>query len=130
MQIEPVHVWDDAREFTKAVAELLVRTFPDRFTSKLSKASRGGRIFVDYLRNAEGATAVAPFSVRAKARAPVAMPIGWSELGEDVRFDHFNVQNVPPLLRRRRRDPWKELAKVRQKLTAAMFEQLGIRAPK
>jgi bifunctional non-homologous end joining protein LigD len=128
--IEPVHVWDDAREFTKAVAELLVRTFPDRFTSKLAKASRGGRIFVDYLRNAEGATAVAPFSVRAKPRAPVAMPIGWSELGEDVRFDHFNVQNVPQRLRRRRRDPWKELSSVRQKLTAAMFEKLGIGAPR
>ena len=126
--LQAVHVWDDAREFTKAVAELLVRTFPDRFTSKLAKASRGGRIFVDYLRNAEGATAVAPFSVRAKARAPVAMPIAWSELGEDVRFDHFNIGNVPALLRRRRRDPWKELSKVRQKLTPAMFEQLGIRA--
>ena len=125
--IQAVHVWDDAREFTKAVAELLVRTFPDRFTSKLAKASRGGRIFVDYLRNAEGATAVAPFSVRAKARAPVAMPIAWSELGEDVRFDHFNIRNVPALLRRRR-DPWKDLSKVRQKLTPAMFEQLGIRA--
>jgi bifunctional non-homologous end joining protein LigD len=126
--IEPVHAWDEAREFTKAVAELLVRTFPDRFTSKLSKASRGGRIFVDYLRNAEGATAVAPFSVRAKARAPVAMPIAWSELGEDVRFDRFNVRNVPALLRRRRRDPWQQLSTVRQKLTAAMFEKLGLRA--
>jgi bifunctional non-homologous end joining protein LigD len=128
--IEPVHVWDDAREFTKAVAELLVRTFPDRFTSKLAKASRGGRIFVDYLRNAEGATAVAPFSVRAKARAPVAMPIEWSELGKDVRFDHFNVKNVPALLRRQRRNPWKGLSSVRQQLTAGMFEKLGIRAPR
>jgi DNA primase len=55
------------------------------------------------------------------------MPIAWSELGEDVRFDHFNIRNVPALLRRRR-DPWKDLSKVRQKLTPAMFEQLGIRA--
>jgi bifunctional non-homologous end joining protein LigD len=128
--IEPVHVWDDVREFTKAIAELLVRTFPDRFTSKLAKASRGGRIFVDYLRNAEGATAVAPYSVRAKARAPVALPIGWSELDDDLRFDHFNVRNVPALLQRRKRDPWKDLSRVRQKLTDAMFEQLGVRAPR
>ena len=126
--VEPVHPWEVAREFCKAVAELLVRTFPDRFTSKLTKASRGGRIFVDYLRNAEGATAIAPYSARAKARAPVAMPIDWADLARDVRFGHFNVGNVPALVRRRKRDPWERLPQVRQKLTAAMLRQVGIGA--
>jgi bifunctional non-homologous end joining protein LigD len=126
--VEPVHPWEVAREFCKAVAELLVRTFPDRFTSKLTKTSRGGRIFVDYLRNAEGATAIAPYSARAKARAPVAMPIDWADLARDVRFDHFNVGNVPTLVRRRKRDPWERLPQVRQKLTAAMLRQVGIGA--
>src|SRR6185437_1175081 len=87
--VEPTRTWDAAKAFCKAIAELLVRTFPDRFTSKLTKSTRTGRIFVDYLRNAEGATAVAPYSLRAKANAPVAMPIDWDQLDADVRFDHF-----------------------------------------
>jgi bifunctional non-homologous end joining protein LigD len=124
--IEPTRGWDEAKEFCKAVAELLVRTFPDRFTSKLTKATRQGRTFVDYLRNAENATAIAAYSVRAKANAPVAMPIAWEQLKDDLRFAHFNVRNVPALLRRRRRDPWAELPDVRQKLTDAMLRQVGV----
>ena len=124
--VEPKRGWDDAKAFCKAVAELLVRTFPDRFTSKITKSTREGRIFVDYLRNAENATAIAPYSVRAKANAPVAMPIAWEQLDNDLRFDHFNVRNVPTLLRRRRRDPWAELGSVKQTLTDAMLEQVGV----
>ena len=124
--VEPTRDWDDAKAFCKAIAELLVRTFPDRFTSKITKSTREGRIFVDYLRNAENATAIAPYSVRAKANAPVAMPIAWEQLKDDLRFDRFNVRNVPSLLRRRRRDPWAELADVRQTLTDAMLEQVGV----
>ena len=123
--LEPTRKWDEAKAFCKAIAELLVRTFPDRFTSKLSKSTRTGRIFVDYLRNAENATAIAAYSVRAKARAPVAMPVAWEQLTGDLRFDHFNVKNVPGLLRRRRRDPWAELTEVRQKLTDAMLHRVG-----
>jgi bifunctional non-homologous end joining protein LigD len=126
--LEPTRTWDEAKDFSRAVAELLVRTFPDRFTSKITKSSRGGRIFVDYLRNAEGATAVAPYSVRAKARAPVAMPIEWTALAQDVRFDHFNVRNVPALLDKRKRDPWDRLPRVRQQLTDAILAQVGVRA--
>jgi len=125
--IEPTQPWDVAKGFCKAIAELLVRTFPDRFTSKMTKSTRSGRIFVDYLRNAENATAIAPYSARAKANAPVAMPIAWEQLEDDLRFDHFNVKNVPSLLRRRRRDPWAELAKVRQEVTAATLQQVGMR---
>jgi bifunctional non-homologous end joining protein LigD len=123
--IEPLRAWDEAKEFCKAIAELLVRTFPDRFTSKMTKSTRTGRIFVDYLRNAENATAIAAYSARAKANAPVAMPIAWEQLKTDLRFAHFNVKNVPALLRRRRNDPWAALAKVRQQLTDAMLRQVG-----
>ena len=123
--IEPTLAWDPAKAFCKSVAELLVRTFPDRFTSKMTKSTRTGRIFVDYLRNAENATAIAAYSVRAKANAPVAMPIAWEQLKIDLRYAHFNVGNVPALLRRRRKDPWADLAGVRQKLTDAMLRQVG-----
>ncbi|HEX6795917.1 MAG TPA: DNA ligase D [Casimicrobiaceae bacterium] len=123
--LEPTRTWDDAKEFCRGVAEMLVRTFPDRFTAKLTKSRRTGLIFIDYLRNVEGATAVAAYSVRAKANAPVSMPIDWSELErDDVRFDHFNVRNVPTLTAKRKRDPWARLARVRQTLTDAMLAQV------
>ena len=126
--LQPTRTWNEAKAFCGAVAEMLVRAFPDRFTSKLAKARREGRIFVDYLRNAEGATAVAPYSARAKARAPVAMPIDWSAVKDDVRFDYFNVANVPALLAKRKRDPWDRMSRVRQELTDAMLRQVGIGA--
>ena len=124
--LEPRRTWDEAKEFCRGVAEMLVRTFPDRFTAKLTKSRRTGLIFIDWLRNIEGATAVAAYSVRAKANAPVSMPIDWSEFErKDLRFDHFNVKNVPALIDRRKRDPWDRLPRVRQTLTDAMFAQVG-----
>jgi bifunctional non-homologous end joining protein LigD len=123
--VEPTLGWDAIKGFTKAVAELLVRTFPDRFVATATKSSREGKIFVDYLRNAEGSTAVAPYSLRAKANAPVAMPIGWDELGRDIRFDHFNARNVPALLAKRKRDPWQRFFDVRQSITATTMARVG-----
>ena len=96
--IRPALGWDDIKSFTKAVAELMVKSFPDRFVATVTKSKRHGKIFVDYLRNAEGATAVAAYSLRARANAPVATPIAWDELSQDVRRDHFNVKNVPQRL--------------------------------
>jgi bifunctional non-homologous end joining protein LigD len=126
--IEPTLSWDQAKGFTKAVAELLERAFPDRFTSKLLKTSRRERIFIDYLRNAEGATAVAAYSLRAKADAPVSTPIGWDELGKDVRFAHFNARNVPKRLATIRGDPWRKLDDQAVSLTAAMMARVGYKA--
>jgi bifunctional non-homologous end joining protein LigD len=124
--VAPTRAWAPAKAFCKAIAELLVRTFPDRFTAKMTKSTREGRIFVDYLRNAENATAIAPYSARAKRNAPVAMPIAWEQLKQDLRNDHFNIRNVPGLLKRRRRDPWAELADVDQELSDAMLRQVGV----
>jgi bifunctional non-homologous end joining protein LigD len=123
--IEPTLDWERVKGFTKAVAELLERTFPDRFTANLLKASRHGRIFIDYLRNAEGATAVGAYSLRAKAKAPVSTPIGWDELAKDVRFAHFNAGNVPRRLARMRDDPWRGLDGKAKSLTAAMMAKVG-----
>ncbi len=117
--------WDEAKGFARAVADFLVRTFPDRFTATVSKARRKGRIFIDYLRNAEGATAIAPYAVRARANAPVSTPIDWSELDSDVRFDRFNVRTVTERLAARRDDPWAAFAKTRQSVTRAAFRRIG-----
>jgi bifunctional non-homologous end joining protein LigD len=124
--IRPTQDWEAIKAFTKAIAELIVRAAPDRFVSTATKRSREGKIFVDYLRNAEGSTAVAPYSLRAKANAPVAMPIAWDDLDRDVRFDRFNAKNVPALLAKRKRDPWQSFFDVRQNVTAAMMRRVGI----
>jgi bifunctional non-homologous end joining protein LigD len=76
------------------------------------------------LRNAEGATAIAPYAIRARAKAPVSTPIAWNELDTDVRFDHFNVRNVPERLRGLRKDPWASIGEVRQTVTRAMFKRV------
>ena len=119
--IRPVTSWDDARAFTRGVADLMARMYPDRFTATAAKVQRKGRIFVDYLRNALGATAIAPYAVRARANAPVATPIGWNEIGRrDLRFDYFNVRTLPARLARMRSDPWEAFFTTRQSITVAM----------
>ena len=75
------------------MAELLARRYPDRLTTEIRKDERGGRLFLDYLRNAYAATAVAPYSVRAKVGAPVAAPLDWDEL-KDPRLGFVTVTEV------------------------------------
>jgi bifunctional non-homologous end joining protein LigD len=117
--------WDDAKGFTKAIAELLAATFPDRFTSVMSKERRKGRIFIDYLRNGQGSTAIAPYAVRARKGAPVSAPIDWEELVRDVRFDHFNATNMLARLQRAKKDPWADFLDTDQAITRAMFKRIG-----
>jgi bifunctional non-homologous end joining protein LigD len=124
LPIRATLTWDDARSFSKSVADVLVRTNPGLFTASAAKAGRKGKIFIDYLRNARGATAIAPYAVRAREHGPVAMPIAWSELASDVRFAHFNVGNVARRLDHRT-DPWADFTRTRQVITAKMRERLG-----
>ncbi|HEX2932636.1 MAG TPA: DNA ligase D [Candidatus Binatia bacterium] len=125
LPIEPVLPWNRIKGFSQAIAELFAQTFPDRFTAKILKLSRRGKIFIDYLRNGEGSTAVAAYSTRARANGPVSTPIDWEEITRDVRFDHFNVKNVPARLKRLKRDPWAEFLKIRQSITKEMMKRVG-----
>jgi bifunctional non-homologous end joining protein LigD len=123
--IRPALDWEQAKGFTRAVADFMVKTFPDRFTATVSKARRKGKILVDYLRNAEGATAIAPYALRARANAPVSMPIAWEELATDVRFDHFNLRNAEQRLARQKSDPWRDFMKTKQAITKAHGKRVG-----
>ncbi len=120
--LKPERPWDEVKAFSKSVAEHLARTLPDRYTSNMAKNKRGGKIFIDYLRNGRGATAVAAFSTRAKPDAPVSVPIFWEELGEDVRADTFNVRNLQQRLGGLKDDPWKDYWKLKQKITDEMLK--------
>jgi DNA ligase D len=114
--IERRHEWRDVKAFAKRVAETLAANAPDRFLTRIAKAERQGRIFIDYLRNDPTSTAVAPYSTRARAGAPVAMPIAWEELSPFLQPAAFNINTVPGIVAGRRSDPWAEIDKVRQRL--------------
>jgi bifunctional non-homologous end joining protein LigD len=120
------HDWDEVKGFSQAFADSLVADDPKRFIAKMSKKERAGRIFIDYLRNAEGATAVAAYSVRARKGAPVATPVHWDELGGRLKPTTFHAGNVVRRLRGLRSDPWKAMRRTSQTLTAAMKRKLEI----
>lgn len=86
--------WDDLKAFTKQIALNLDKMVPGHFVTVMTKSKRTGRIFLDYLRNGRGATAVAPYSVRARAGAPVSVPVSWSQLRDVKSGSQFTVNNV------------------------------------
>jgi len=90
----------------------------------MSKAKRTGKIFVDYLRNGETASAVAAFSPRARPGAGVSTPIAWDELGRSDPRGRHTVKTVPQRLKRLRADPWEEYFSVKQRITESMRRAL------
>jgi bifunctional non-homologous end joining protein LigD len=116
--IERRTTWDDFKQFAKSVADTMTREAPDRYIATLSKAKRRGKIFVDYLRNQRGATAIASYSTRRRSGAPVAAPIAWDELDAKTRPDMYNVKNLPKRLEKVKKDPWADFFTTRQSITA------------
>ncbi|HET9211767.1 MAG TPA: DNA ligase D [Thermoanaerobaculia bacterium] len=119
--------WDEVKAFTKAVAEKMVATEPQKYTSKLPKASRKGKIFIDYLRNGRGATSICAYSTRARANAPISVPLFWEELETDVRGNTYTLRTLPERLEKLPADPWADFFKVRQSITAAMKKAVGMK---
>ena len=114
--IQPSVEWDTAKKFTQSIAEAMAKSRPERYVAVMSKAARRGRIFIDYLRNGRGATAVAPYSTRALPLASVSTPLAWEELSEGIRADHFKIDNLRQRLDVLTEDPWPDFFKVRQRL--------------
>ena len=109
--LTPGHSWEDHRNFAEAVARVMADEEPERFVANMSKAKRRGKIFVDYLRNQRGATAIAPFSSRARKGAPVAWPVSWTQLARLKSAQPMHVDDVSLGA-----DPWKGYFGVKQKL--------------
>jgi bifunctional non-homologous end joining protein LigD len=124
--IQRRHEWPVVKAFAQAIAQEMARNHPDEVTSVMSKAKRVGRIFLDYLRNGRGATAIAAYSTRARPGAPVAVPIAWEELTKLGRADSFNVKNLPKRLALLTFDPWAKLAASRQGLSQRVLASLAI----
>jgi bifunctional non-homologous end joining protein LigD len=100
--LTPGHDWDAHKDFAKRFTEALSLAEPDRFVATMSKAKRKGRIFIDWLRNQRGATAVTPYSARARANAPVAVPITWDELDKAKDAHPYAIEDAATLLDRAR----------------------------
>jgi bifunctional non-homologous end joining protein LigD len=122
--ILPRSEWEEVKAFAKTVSDELAREAPQRLTTQMAKVRRRGKIFIDYLRNTRGASAVAPYSPRARPGAPVATPIAWNELEAGVRAEGFDVRTVPVRLSQLRVDPWKGYERSARSL-AAVLRKLG-----
>jgi bifunctional non-homologous end joining protein LigD len=116
--------WDTAKEFSRSVTRFMEQLAPTMFTSKTGERNRKNKIFVDYLRNGFGATAVAAFSPRWRPGVGVSTPVAWEELDDDIRGTHFNLHNVPERVARQRKDPWKGYWTRTQSLTKPMIAQM------
>jgi bifunctional non-homologous end joining protein LigD len=113
--IEPAP-WSVAKDFTRQVALSMEMDEPERYLSTATKARRNGRIFVDYLRNSTEATAIAPYSTRARPGAPVAVPVDWSELGALHSANQYTVRNLMQRMSKLRKDPWATMGRIKQAL--------------
>ena len=114
--VEPKVGWEQAKSFTTSVAAAMAADHPDRYVATVSKRARRGHIFIDYLRNDRGSTAVAAYSTRALPQASVSTPLEWDELSEGLRSDHFTVGNLRHRLAFLRRDPWHGFFNVKQRI--------------
>ena len=114
--LAPEVEWAGVREFAKLFCTALAKADPARFTVALPKAKRSGRIFLDFLRNQRTATAIMPYSARARAAMPVATPVSWNELRDIERSDVFTIADVEMLLKRAGSRELKGWGTVKQRL--------------
>ena len=120
--------WDTVKAFAKAIAHFMTGQLPERFTATSGPKNRVGKIFVDYLRNARGASTVAPYSVRARPGLPVSVPISRDELKTLQGAQQWTVANLHQRLQSLKADPWAGYAH-RQKISKAMWDKLGACPP-
>jgi bifunctional non-homologous end joining protein LigD len=114
--LRPKAGWDEAKAYCERLAKRLAAEQPEEYVATLTKSKRAGKIFIDYLRNGRGATSIARYSTRARAGAPVAMPLRWEELGALDAPDKYSIRNAAQRVARLKRDPWEGFFRTRQSL--------------
>lgn len=121
--------WPELKKFAKAVTVALAGLVPNQFVTVSTKAKREKRIFIDYLRNGRGATAVAPYTVRMRPHAPVSVPVEWDELNDLKSAAEFRIMEVDSWLPSEKQDPWRDFEKSRTSITKKMISTLREYAP-
>jgi bifunctional non-homologous end joining protein LigD len=109
--------WPEAKAFARELCRQMVGDSPERYVLNMSKKIRGGKIFLDYLRNDATSTAVAPLSPRARAGAPVSMPVTWAQVRGDLDPARYTLRSVPRLLAKSR--AWVDYDDAARAFTAA-----------
>ena len=124
--IEPDLDWSEVKDFTHHIALTLTKARPELFLANMAKGRRGGKVFVDYMRNAaEIRVAVAAYSARTRPGATVSTPLSWDELDHTDIRDKFTIKSVPRRLAKLRADPWRDYWTTEQSITAKMRAALA-----
>ncbi|HTW52798.1 MAG TPA: DNA ligase D [Stellaceae bacterium] len=124
--LQPKLEWDAVKAFTKWVADRMHEERPTAFTANMTKRERRDRIYLDYLRNSRGATAVGAYSPRDRAGTTVSTPLSWDEVERQVKPGEFTVATVPARLAKLKADPWFEIDETRQTIPARVRKHVGI----
>jgi bifunctional non-homologous end joining protein LigD len=115
--IAPIYDWDSIKSFSQSIAQELVARNPSKYVANMSKKLRNKKIFVDYLRNGYGATAVVPYSLRAKPLSAIAIPLEWSELKKLKGPQDYTIKKALKKIKSRAKDPWAGMLKMKQKIS-------------
>jgi bifunctional non-homologous end joining protein LigD len=124
--LRPTTDWAGVKDFAKAVSERHAADAPSRLTTRLAKAQRRNKIFIDHLRNGRGATAIACYSTRARPGAPVAVPVRWDEVKSSLSPTRYTVANLRRRLGALKEDPWGDFYDARVAITPRMRKAVGL----
>lgn len=114
--ILPEYDWEEVKEFTHVFVQFLERLKPQDYISSMTKSKRTGKIFIDYLRNQRTATAIGPYSTRARIHAPVSTPLAWDELSTNREENSYTIKTLPQRIEQLKEDPWKDFWTIKQSL--------------
>lgn len=125
--LTPKADWDAVKEFSHAIVKHIARLLPERFSAVSGPKNRIGKIFIDYLRNGLGATTICAYSVRTREGLPVSVPIHREELLEIKGANAWDINTVHERLAELDSDPWADLSKTKQTITAQMRKRVGLK---
>lgn len=114
--IQAIYPWDEIKNFTTVFVKYLEKRKPNQYISKMTKAKRGGKIFIDYLRNQRTATAVSAYSTRARLHAPVSVPLDWDELTQAQQDTNYTIKSLPTRMDSLKTMPWADFWHLQQTL--------------
>jgi bifunctional non-homologous end joining protein LigD len=117
------HSWEEHKAFAHAVVSAMAKAEPDRYVTNMRKDARKGKIFLDYLRNARGNSAIAPYSPRAREGALIATPLTWEELSAGARPEQFDLRGVIRRLEENPSDPWQGYFALKQTLPSVALRR-------
>jgi bifunctional non-homologous end joining protein LigD len=120
------HGWDEVKDFSHAIVSHMAKLLPDRFSAVSGPKNRVGKIFIDYLRNGLGATTICTYAARAREGMPVSVPVFREEVAEIKGGNHWNIHNVHERLAEVGEEPWAQMKKTRQTITAQMRKRVGM----